>query len=122
MDLSNNVLATAPYLSSFTTGPDTLPPTVRTHAPLDGGTMVPVDSNIVVIFDEPVQNVTATSFQVEGGAVTGTITLAMGDRMVTFDPDADLPAATVIDVTLSAAITDTSANALAPFAFSFTTN
>ena len=121
-DLSNNALSGAPVTSTFTTGPDTIAPSVRTTAPLANATAVAVGSNIVVTFDEPVMNVSASSFQVEGGTVAGTITPSNGNKTFTFDPDSDLPAATVIDVTLTTAITDTSSNALAAFAFSFTTN
>ena len=81
-----------------------------------------MNSNIVVTFDEPVANVDTTSFQVNAGAVAGTVTMSNSNRTATFDPTADLPAASTINVTLSTAITDTSGNALAAFAFAFTTN
>ena len=107
---------------SFTTGPDTLGPRVVVTSPLDLSTAVPTTTAITVQFDEPVQDVTTTSFTVNGGAITGTIALSAGDTVATFTPDAALPAGATISVTLTTAITDTAANALAaPVAFSFMT-
>ncbi len=122
-DVSGNAILNAQFLMNFTTGADALPPTVRLTAPANNDTNIAPASNIVVTFDEPVMNVDTTSFQVNGGAITGTVTMSNGNRVATFDPTADMPAASMIDVTLGTAITDTSGNALAaPVAFSFTTN
>lgn len=119
MDVTGNSLV--PFTSTFTTGADTFMPIALTTVPANNGTGIAVNTNISVTFDEPVMNVTTTTFQVEGGTVAGTITMSNGNRTATFDPTANLPAATVIDVTLSTGITDTSGNALAATAFSFTT-
>jgi hypothetical protein len=118
-DVSGNFLVT--FQLSFTTGADTLAPTVRVTSPLNADTNVAVNANVVVTFDEPVMNVTAGTFQLNGGAIAGAVSMTNGGRTWTFDPTANLPAATTINVTLGGAITDTSTNALAPFAFSFTT-
>jgi len=119
-DASFNALA--PVTWSFTTGPDTLGPRVLVTSPLDLSTALPTTTTITVQFDEPVQNVTTSSFTVNGGAITGTIALSVGDTVATFTPAAALPAGATISVTLTTAITDTAANALAaPLAFSFMT-
>jgi hypothetical protein len=119
-DLAGNALS--PETITFLTGPDTVDPNVRVTSPLNNATNVIVDTNIVVTFDEPVANVTTTTFQVNAGAVAGTITMSNGNRIATFDPTADLPAASTITVTLSTAILDTSGNPLTPATFSFMTN
>ena len=121
-DLAGNALTPNPFITGFMTGADTVAPVVRLTSPANMDANVAVNSNIVVTFDEPVANVDTTSFQVNAGAVAGTVTMSNGNRTATFDPTADLPAASTINVTLSTAITDTSGNALAAFAFAFTTN
>ncbi len=84
-------------------------------------TGVAVGTTIVVQFDEPVQNVSTTTFTVNGGAITGEITLSAGNTIASFKPDVALPAGATISVNLTAAITDAASNAIAPLAFSFMT-
>jgi len=111
-----------PVIWMFTTGADTIAPRVAGTSPVDLATAVPTTATIAVQFDEPVQNVTITSFTVNGGAITGTIALSAGDTVATFTPDAALPAGATISIALTTAITDVAANALAaPVAFSFMT-
>jgi hypothetical protein len=119
-DLSGNALPAQSI--TFMTGPDFVAPNVRVTSPLANATNVAAGANIVITFDEPVADVTTTTFQVNAGAVAGTITMSNGNRIATFDPTANLPAASMINVTLSSAITDTSSNPLNAAAFSFTTN
>lgn len=110
-----------PYAFSFTTIDD-VPPTVVTTSPLDMATNVPVTTPIAVTFSEPVQNVLATTFVVTQGATTITGTFTTPDGIsYTFTPDASLPAASVIAVSLTAGIDDTAGNPLVPVPFSFTT-
>jgi hypothetical protein len=120
-DAAGNPIFNPPFLMNFMTGADTLQPTVRTTSPLNMDTNVAINTDIQVRFDEPVMGVSATSFQVNGGAVTGVVTMSADRKVATFNPDADLPAATTLNVTLSTAIADDSGNALNAFAFSFTT-
>lgn len=120
-DVANNSLTPMPFTSAFQTGADTVIPAVRVVSPLADATGVAVGANIVVTFDEPVMNVTTTTFQVNAGAIAGTVTMSNGNRVATFDPTGNLPAATMIDVTLSSAIVDTSSNPLSMTAFAFTT-
>jgi hypothetical protein len=113
-----------PYTFSFMTFDDE-PPMLVSSTPLDTATMVPVGSTIVVVFSEPVAGVDTTSFTVAQGAtgITGTINANVDQKTYTFTPSAALPAASLITVTLSAAIKDLAAtpNLLAPTTFSFTT-
>jgi hypothetical protein len=120
-DTTGNALS--PVTWTFTTVPDTTPPTVMSTAPANNDTNVAVGSTIVVVFDEPVANVDTTSFAVTdaGTPIAGTITASGGGTTYTFTPTATLPAATVITVTLSTAITDLAANPLATVTFTFTT-
>ena len=119
-DLAANPLSPVTWM--FTTGADTIAPQVVVTSPVDLATAVPTTATITVQFDEPVQNVTITSFTVNGGAITGTIALSAGNTVATFTPDAALPAGATISVALTIAITDVAANALAaPVAFSFMT-
>jgi hypothetical protein len=113
--------ALVPYQWSFTTGPDFTDPHVQMTVPGSSEAVVPVDTTIRVTFDEPVLNVTTTSFTVDaGGAVTGTIASA-DMRTFTFTPDAALPAASTVTVTLDGTITDRYHNPLTPYTFAFTT-
>jgi Bacterial Ig-like domain len=118
-DTSTNALV--PFTSTFTTGDDVVRPQLYNVSPPQDGTDIPINSNVVVTFDEPVMNVTATSFQLDNGAIAGAITMSNGNRTATFDPTANLPAATTITVKLTGAITDTSGNPLPMTTFSFAT-
>jgi hypothetical protein len=122
LDQAGNALAPTTWM--FTTGPDVLSPSVVSSTPIDSQTGVSVNSTIMVRFDEAVQNVDVTSFTVDGGgAITGTIAMTMGNTVASFTPASPLPAGATITVSLSAAITDTSTNALsmAPVTFAFQT-
>jgi hypothetical protein len=119
--LSSQSQPLTPYSFSFTTIDD-VPPTVVTTSPLDTATAVPVTTVISVTFSEPVLGVLASTFVVTQGAttITGTISTA-GGITYTFTPDADLPAASLITVSLAATINDTAGNTLVPVQFTFTT-
>lgn len=119
-DTSGNPFASTSW--TFTTGADTVGPRVALTSPADLATAVPTSSTITVQFDEPVQNVSTTTFTVNGGAIPGTIALSANATVATFSPDAALPPSATISVNLTTAITDTIGNALAtPSAFSFMT-
>ena len=114
----------APLTFSFMTFDDE-PPMLASSTPLDSATMVPTSSPVVVVFSEKVMGVDTTSFTVAQGAtgIAGVVSANADQVTYTFTPSAALPAASVITVTLSAAIKDISAqaNPLAPTTFSFTT-
>jgi hypothetical protein len=119
-DLAGNPLA-ATFTMTFTTGADTVGPRLRGLMPQDFATHVPVTSNVVVTFDEPLMGVDTTSFQLDGGAIAGTVTMSNNNKTATFDPAANLPAASVITVSLSAGITDVFGNAVTAIESEFTT-
>lgn len=118
-DTSSNQIA--PFTSTFMTGADTERPGINLTVPEPGATGVALGANVVVTFDEPVMNVTTTSFRLNNGAIAGAITMSNGNRTVTFDPTANLPAASTITVSMTSAITDTSGNAAVVGSFSFAT-
>jgi hypothetical protein len=110
-----------PISWSFTTI-DNEPPTVASSNPLDMATAVPDTTTIVVTFSEPVTGVDTTSFAVAAPGPTPIAgTIAASGATYTFTPTAALPAASLITVSLSAAIVDLAGNPLVPVAFSFTT-
>ncbi len=121
-DIVGNPLSSAPVTRTFTTGADTVAPSVVSTSPVNGATMVATSTTIAVTFDEPV-NVNALTFTVSSGsAVSGFLNSSMGTRVWTFTPDLTFSAATLYTVTLSTGITDAASNPLAaPVTFSFTT-
>ena len=121
-DSSGNALA-APVTWMFTTAPDTTAPTVTLRSPAANATMVATNTTIVATFDEPVTNVTTSTFTVNaGGAIAGTLASGMGGRQWTFTPSAALANNTAVTVTLTTGITDLASNALAsPVTWMFTT-
>jgi Bacterial Ig-like domain len=122
-DTASNALPAAPVTWTFTTDVDNFPPTLQSSTPTSGATGISTGAMITVVFDEPVLNVSLTSFTVNAGAaVTGSLVMGTGGRSWTFTPSAALPAATMVTVTLSTAITDAAANALAaPIVITFMT-
>ncbi len=122
-DGASNVLTSAPVTWTFTTGADVVAPSVQSSTPSNGATAVSTGVMITVVFDEPVINVDLTSFTVnDGAAVTGSLAMGSGGRSWTFTPAAPLAAAAMVAVTLTTAITDGAANALAaPVTITFMT-
>ena len=111
----------AEYSFAFTTIDDS-PPQLILSTPLDMATAVPVTSKIVIKFSEPVLHVDTTSFSVFQAATNQPGTIASTDNVTwTYTPTAALPAASLITVMLTAAITDLAGNPLTPTMFTFTT-
>jgi hypothetical protein len=107
------------FFWQFVTAPSFPAPSLLSTSPANNDTNVDVGSAIIVVFDENVIGVDATSFALDH-AITGTVTAT--DATATFTPSAPLPAATTITATLSTAITDLDGNPLlSPVTFSFTT-
>ena len=105
-------------------GTDITPPQMTSITPHHGGYAVPVKSNIVATFNEPVDpgTVTADAFLLENADfVVGLISVASDGLSATFDPEADLGVDTVYAVNLTSGITDLVGNPLVPAAVSFST-
>ncbi|MEO8843721.1 MAG: Ig-like domain-containing protein [Kofleriaceae bacterium] len=106
---------------SFSTIDDS-PPQLILSTPLDMATGVPVGSTIVITFSEPVHYVDTTSFSVFQAATNQPGTITSADNLTwTYTPTAALPAASLVTVMLTAAITDAAGNPLVPTMFTFTT-
>ena len=118
-----SVMGSAPLMPltfTFTTIDDEAP-TLVSSVPLAQAIGVPDASTIAITFSEPVMGVDTTSFAVSAVTpIAGSIAAGTGSTY-TFTPTAALPAATVITVTLSGAISDLAGNSLLPVSFSFTT-
>lgn len=121
IDLSGNHLAGEAWV--FTTGDDLVPPSVVLTSPFNGENSVAVDREVSVLFDEPVTNVTTTTFTLDqaGTPIPGAITMTMGARAAIFTASEQLPANTFLTATLTAAITDLAGNAVGGRLWSFTT-
>ena len=125
IDGVGNSLVGAPVNWTFMTGADTVGPMIVTKSPEVDRMDVLVETSVIVQFDEPVIVDTAsfTLTPVGGTPVVATITSSSGGRTARLRPDLDLIPNTTYTATLSAAITDSSSNALtgAPVTWSFTT-
>lgn len=110
---------------SFTTGTDTLAPSVINRTPQPGATNVSLTTTVTAQFNEPVMGASGTTFTLANGAtpIPGTVTYTAGTRTATFTPTNALPGATLLTATLTSGITDTSSNPLtgAPVTWTFTT-
>lgn len=97
-------------LSFMTTfAPDGQGPTSVGVSPANGATGLPLNSVIVLQFDEPLNIFSVlTGLHVQAGSVEvlGAIALSDGDKRVTFTPQAPLLANTVYSIGTTAAITD----------------
>jgi len=105
-------------------GGDVTPPTVVSTSPRDGALNVAVDTVVTATFSEAMDSstITISSFTLDGGAVSGTVTYDNLTYTATFTPDASLEYNHKYIATLSTAITDASGNPLAqPYIWSFTT-
>jgi hypothetical protein len=101
---------------------DTTAPALFASAPTNGATNVARTSDVRLEFNEPVFNVSATTFTLSSSsvAIPGTVT-AVDPYNHTFSPTSLLPASATITVQLTSAITDGSGNALVATSFSFQT-
>jgi Ca2+-binding RTX toxin-like protein len=120
-DLAGNPLATTSW--SFRTALDTTPPTVTARTPAPGATGVPVGSNVVVTFSEPVVP-GANSFTLTNAAgrrVLAVVTVSADGRTLTLDPVLNLPSGQTFTVSLTNGVRDLAGNRLAPVTWTFRT-
>jgi hypothetical protein len=109
---------------------DNTPPMVMYTTPPDGSTGNSVNASILVMFTEPVFNVSSLTFAAfaNGSVVPGQLDALGGPDFSSFQltPNAPLPAGMVVTVTLTNQIYDGAGNALVTpvagqYQFSFTT-
>jgi hypothetical protein len=122
-DLAGNPFVNAPVTSTFTTGADTIAPTVVSVSPNDGDTDIGPLTKPSAFFSEPVTGISSASMTLEAGAtsVPATVTYNPVMRRALLTPSTPLADGTVYTVRLTSGIQDASGNVLAPHVWSFTT-
>ena len=101
-------------------------PTVAFTFPQDGASDVPVNTSIVIGFDQPMNpdtiNESTILVTANGTPISGTVTYDAESNVATFTPDADLPEGTVITVTVTTDVEDDEGNPMVdPYVFEFET-
>jgi methionine-rich copper-binding protein CopC len=122
-DLSNNTMA-APVTWSFTTVPDTTPPTITGQTPAPNATGVATTTTVTATFSEAIQPATVSVVVTDpsSNVVAGAVAYDAASRTATFTPSAALAAGVKYTVTVGGA-RDLSGNPLAaPVTWSFTTS
>ncbi len=130
-DTAGNSLA-APYSWEFVTGGvDSVPPGTAAKSPAPDATGINTNSNVSVVFTEPMNpsTITASTFLVNGpgGPVAGAVLYDALTRTATFNPTATLASSTAYTVTIKGGLAapvaqDLAGNALSADAtWSFTT-
>ena len=118
-DLAGNAMTTATW--TFTTVPDTTPPTVVSSTPIAGATGVPLGSTVTATFSEAVQESTISFVLTDqsNNTIPATWIYDPGTQTVTLTPTAPLAAGTTYTATLSGT-QDLAANEMATVSWSFT--
>jgi hypothetical protein len=134
---STNVFPTQTYASAsyfvdavFTTstGPDLTPPTVQSTNPFAGASGVLTTANVLVTFNEPVNQTTVTAANVflrtpQGTVVPATVTYDTTTNTATITPTAALAYSTLYTGVASAAIKDAAGNLMASdYTWTFTSS
>ena len=94
------------------TVPDTTPPQVTTNTPANGATGVLVTANVVVDFNEAMNQANTQGAFSIAPAAAGAFSWNAGGDIMTLNPTADLAAATTYTVTILTAATDLAGNTL----------
>ena len=123
VDLATNPLIA--FTGTLTTGADTLAPNVISRSPVNNSTNVPVNTTVVVGFDEDITNANATTIQlVAGSAVPATVGYQGAPMFrATLTPSGQLAPNTTYTVALSSTLQDSSNNLFGtpPTVWMFTT-
>jgi RHS repeat-associated protein len=122
-DLYGNALVN--FQSQFTTGvTDTTHPQVFSQRPGNGATGVPIDTSIVIYFNDPMSASSvqaALHLSVNGTSVNGTTQVTENGQVLQFIPSAALPAGANIQVSVDTTALDLDGNTLNTYQGSFTT-
>lgn len=124
-DLAGNNLTA--YWTTFMTAPDPVDPFIVGISPADGTTGVPLNTNVVVTFSEPIDESTIndTNFylhvQGSGTHVPATLTLQSDKIHASLNPDSDLSASSTYELELTTGIQDLGGRSLAASTTDFTT-
>lgn len=124
-DTSGNSLTGQTFYFTTSFSADTDAPAVVGIFPQNGATAVPINSLVVLEFNEPLDPLSVSQgFQLQSAGVTipGGIALSDGNELITFTPQTALTPNTSYTVSITAAITDMGGFALQnPGTFTFTT-
>ena len=106
------------YAFSFSTGfgEDTDGPTIVATSPPDGATDVPLNTSILVRFDEPVDAIRAAAgvhLFSQGVEVAASAALSDGNRLVTLTPAVQLAPSVAYQIVTSPTVTDIGGNPVA---------
>jgi hypothetical protein len=124
-DVAGNALAVNKVFT-FTTIPDTTPPTVTATSPTNGATAVPITSVVTVTFSEAMDATTinGTTFSLSvtspSSAVAGAVTYDPATHVATFTPTVALTPSTNYTATVTTGAKDAAGNALSPGTVTFT--
>lgn len=125
-DTSGNALSSSSYFyfkTAFTS--DTQGPTLLGVSPSNNATSVPLNAQIVLEFDRPLDTVSISSgFQVQTGssAVAGGVALSDSNKRIVFTPTGGLTANTSYSIVTTSQITDVAGYGLAnPGTYTLTT-
>lgn len=113
VDVASNPLIA--FSGSFTTGADTVTPSILERFPLPGATNVPINTTVRADFDEEITNADATTFTlVAGAAVPGTVAFEASptQQRATLTPSTQLAPNTTYTATLSSSLQDATGNLL----------
>jgi hypothetical protein len=103
---------------------DTAPPAITQMAPANGATGVPLDSDLVVTFSEPLDLATVNAANIvisdASGQIAGTLSVTGGDRVVTFRPLSPLRDQVRYTVAVEG-VEDRLDKVMTPFSAAFTT-
>lgn len=119
-DLAGNALA-SDFTWSFTTAPDTTPPTVTSVSPADLNQQACAQSSVNATFSESVDAATITASTVKlqtsgpplGTALNGSVTYDAASKTAIFTPTAPLTIGTNYTATVTTGVKDLAGNALA---------
>jgi methionine-rich copper-binding protein CopC len=120
---TTNTALAAPVSWRFLTGPA---PTVSSKTPANGATSVSTTTTVTATFNEPVLNVTGTTFTLQSasGPVTATVTRSGTTNKYILTPSAPLQSGTLYTATViggSSGVTDLAGNPLKTVTWTFTT-
>lgn len=120
-DFAGNPLAGAPVTSTFTTGPDTVPPRIETTIPWLGEP-IPTSSIVEVHFSESMRGLSPDSVTLDrdGESVPATLTYQNGTKWIRLSPDVPLEPSTTYSFRIFPDLTDEAGNPASPGVLSWT--
>ncbi|NVB79169.1 MAG: Ig-like domain-containing protein [Kofleriaceae bacterium] len=112
VDSTGNPLVGAPLAFKFTTGADTVAPTIIAQTPAPNDSNIPLSISISVRFSEPMIGASASTLILDraGTAISGTVEYFPETRVARLTPSAPLMPHTAYAVKVTSGITDTTGN------------